>query len=150
MKGRIAGLFFLAVISCMIQGSYGDVNTDIEKILGSGMDKWSISGVKYSTKVENGTLVLSTDPTGYVTLSGKEFYDVPAEYIFKFYLKPAKPYASSISVSVCCAELPDKSKQAFSASVSAAPKAKVINYSCSIQPQTVKPVNGQSIIGIAS
>ena len=143
MKGKVAGLLFLAVLFCMIQGSYGDGNTDIEKILGSGMDKWSISGVKYSTNIENGNLVLSTDSTGYVTLSGKEFYDVPAEYTFMFYLKPAKPYASSISVSVGCAELPDKSKQAFSASVSATSEAEVINYSCNVQPQTAKPINGK-------
>ncbi len=136
-------LIFVLALIVMSQVCSGNGNRDIEKILSSSIDKWNISGVKYSTVVENGKAILSTEPAGYVSISGKETYDLPAEYVLSFYLKPQKPYGSSITVSAGCAELPDKSKQAFTASVSAVPDAKYINYSCSIQPQTAKPINGR-------
>ncbi len=130
--------FIMAVVAGMC---YGDVK-DIEKILGSGADRWNISGVRYATVVENGKTILSTEPSGYVSISGKDLYKLPGEYTFYFYLRPQKPYGSSITVSAGCTELPDKSKQAFTASCSAAQDAKYINYSLSVQPQTEKPING--------
>lgn len=50
---RITVFVFVLVLVVMLQICCGDENKDIEKVLGSSIDKWSISGVKYSTTVEN-------------------------------------------------------------------------------------------------
>ncbi|HOK79535.1 MAG TPA: hypothetical protein PK303_02930 [bacterium] len=140
MKNKIlsAGLFLL--IFCAM--SFTADNTDIEKILGSNIENWTVSGTKYNVTKENNVPVLATAKDGYVSITGKEIYNVPCEYNFSFYLQPEKPYGSSINISAGCAELPDKTKQEFNASVSASANANYITYSFSIKPETAKAKSG--------
>ncbi|HPO52030.1 MAG TPA: hypothetical protein PK165_04275 [bacterium] len=140
MKSRIwvAGLFVL--IFCTM--SLASDNKDIEKILGSSSENWTITGAKYNVISENNIPILATARDGHISITGKQVYKAPAEYNFYFYLQPEKPYGSSITVSAGCADLPDGSKQEFTASVSAAANANYINYSFGIKPETAKAKSG--------
>ncbi|MCM8788677.1 MAG: hypothetical protein NC907_02680, partial [Candidatus Omnitrophica bacterium] len=130
-------------VFCMISAiCFAAGENNIEKILGSKADDWTISGAKYSFSTEKGSPVLIAEKDGFATITGKNPYLLPAEYTFCFYLNPEKPRSSSFSVSVGCAELSDKTKQSFNASVSASPELKYISYSFNVQPETGKAQRG--------
>lgn len=131
-----SGLIFAMSTICF------SASDDIGKILGSKPDEWTVSGTKYTFDVKNGLPVLSTAKDGHVSITGKNLYETHSEYKFSFYLSPEKPYGASINVSVGCADLPDKTKQSFNASVSASHEMKYLNYSFSIQPDAGKIQQG--------
>ncbi|MCX7704919.1 MAG: hypothetical protein N2115_01500 [bacterium] len=132
----------MLLIVLMAGACFSAQQNEIEKVLGSKADDWSISGAKYSYDIKDGSPILVTAKDGYVIITGKNLYDTQSEYKLSFYLSPEKPYGSSISVSVGCADLPDKTKQSFNASVSAPHDLKYIAYSFNIQPDAGKTQHG--------
>ncbi|MGC8805861.1 MAG: hypothetical protein ACP5QD_08020, partial [Candidatus Ratteibacteria bacterium] len=130
---------FLWILCSM---SFTADNNGIEKILCSKIENWTISGTKYNVITKDDVPILATAKDGYVSITGKEVYQVPCEYNFSFYLQPEKPYSSSINISAGCAEPADKTKQEFNASVSASANANYINYTFSIKPETAKAKSG--------
>lgn len=132
----IAGILVICVAVCFSQVQA------VEKVFGSSADDWTISGAKYSFVTEKEMSLLVVPKDGYVNVSGKKLYPVPAEYKFFFYLNPEKPYSASFNVSVGCADLPDGTKQAFNAAVSVSHELKYLNYSFSIQPGPARAQNG--------
>lgn len=136
MKKIFAGIFLVASTLCFSNAD------NLEKILGTKAENWNVSGVKYTFETEKGETVLFAPNNGNVIVTGKQPYSIPCEYQFSFYLNPEKPRTSLLNISVGCAELPDKTRQAFNVSVSAPPDLKYLNYSVTQQPSTEKKIQG--------
>jgi hypothetical protein len=150
IRTRVGVLLLLAALCLltpeMLVGAGEDkAAADAEKlqaVVGSDAAAWALSGSGYSFTTVKGRPALLTAAGGHATLTGTSRQGTPAEYRLAFRLHPQPQASAGLSVMVGIAELPDKTRQACIASVSAAAGAQTLNYSCSIQPATDKGISG--------
>lgn len=132
-------VFSLLCFLCpsLLQGADATVDpAALKAILGSETTNWTITSSAHALTPGKGV----TTP-GWMYIDGNTPVKLPAEYLATFRLHPSAG-SSSFSLTVGQAELPDKSKQAFTCSASAAKAGEAINYSMSATPETGKAVNG--------
>jgi len=108
----------------------------LKAILGSDPAEWTFTGNACALTPAKGIA-----STGWMTIDGKIPVKAPAEFTAAFRLHPSGNN-SSFGITVGRAELPDKSRQAFTCSVSVAKGGEYISYGMSATPETGKPING--------